>query len=213
VTAQLLPRHDPVSWRDQAATSQRDRLLVALAESVVELGYPNTRVADVIARAGVSRRTFYEHFTDLEDCFLATYDRGVEVLSNALAGGLTEAGTGADWREVLARLLATYLEVLAAEPVFSQFAMVEVLGAGPAARARYLEVVDRFHDLLRMVDALAGQQDPTHPSTTDLALSFLAGGLSRLVMTETLAGRGRELMTHYDGLLQLGVQVMGGSAA
>jgi AcrR family transcriptional regulator len=211
VTSQLLPRHDPVSWRAQAATSQRDRLLVAMAESAVEHSYARTRVADVISRAGVSRRTFYEHFTDLEDCFLATYDRGVEALSDFLGEGFAEAGASGDWRDVLARLLATYLEVLAAEPIFAQFAMVEVLGAGPAARARYLGVVERFHGLLRMVDDLAAEQDKDHPVTTDLALSFLAGGLSRLVMTETLAGRGSGLMTHYDGLLSLGLRLMGAS--
>jgi AcrR family transcriptional regulator len=212
VTSQLLPRHDPVSWRSQAATSQRDRLLVAMAESAVEHGYAQTRVADVISRAGVSRRTFYEHFSDLEDCFLATYDRGVDALSDLLGAGLAEAGVSGDWRDVLARLLATYLEVLASEPIFAQFAMVEVLGAGAAARARYLEVVERFHGLLRIIDDLAAEQDKNHPVATDLTLSLLAGGLSRLVMTETLAGRGNELMTHYDGVLSLGLRLMGARA-
>lgn len=208
MTAGLLPRHDPVNWREKAAASQRDRLLVAMAESTVELGFAHTRVADVIALAGVSRRTFYEHFRDLEACFLATYDRGVEALTEFLSDALTDVGPAVEWTAILGRLLATYLEVLATEPVFTQLALVEVLGAGHEARTRYLAVVDRFHALLRSVDDLACRQDPHRRPTGDLALSVFAGGLNRLVMTEVLAGRGRELAQHYDELLVLGIRML-----
>src|SRR3954467_6268439 len=101
----LLPRHDATTWRAQAAASQRDRLLVGTAEAVVQRGYSNTRVADVIAAAGVSRRSFYEHFRDLEDCFLATYDRGVRVLAAELGTAITEPAAERDWRELLGDLL------------------------------------------------------------------------------------------------------------
>jgi AcrR family transcriptional regulator len=185
-------------------------MLVAMADSVVELGYAGTRVADVIAKAGVSRKTFYEHFRDLEDCFLASYDRGVGVLIDELAESM--ARSDVDWRDLLDQLLTTYLSVLASEPTFTQVALVEVLGAGHTARARYVEAVGRFHDLLLAVDGLACQQDKRKQPAGDVTISILAGGLNRLVMIEVLAGRGKNLMQLHDELLELGLSMLGGAA-
>jgi AcrR family transcriptional regulator len=199
-------------WRAQAAASQRDRLLVAMAESVVEHGYAGTRVADVIAAAGVSRRAFYEHFHDLEDCLLATYQRGVEVLATLLGEVLAEH-QGAEWRDLIDALLTTYLGTLSSEPVFAQVAMVEVLGAGPAARSYYLEAVEKFHQLMRAVDDIACRSDPAKLPASDLAISLLTGGLNRLVMTEVLAGHGRDLMQHHGGMLELSIVMLGGPHA
>lgn len=49
----------------------RARLLAALEASIIEVGYQKTTVADIVRRAHTSRRTFYEHFTSRDDCFVA----------------------------------------------------------------------------------------------------------------------------------------------
>src|ERR1700733_172355 len=51
--------------------SQRPRLLGAITDLAVVDGYAAVTVGKVIARAGVSRATFYEYFEDLEECFAA----------------------------------------------------------------------------------------------------------------------------------------------
>jgi AcrR family transcriptional regulator len=48
----------------------RRRLLDGLAASIVEDGYRETTVADIVRRARTSRRTFYEHFASKEECFV-----------------------------------------------------------------------------------------------------------------------------------------------
>src|SRR6516164_3645667 len=63
--------------RSFVAANQRERILSAVAEAVAELGYAEMSVEAVITRAGVSRRTFYEHFKNKEDAFLAAYDTAV----------------------------------------------------------------------------------------------------------------------------------------
>jgi len=50
---------------------QRERLIAAMLDAAATRGYRETNVQDVIERAGVSRPTFYEHFTNKDDCFLA----------------------------------------------------------------------------------------------------------------------------------------------
>ena len=56
------------------AHSQRERLLVAMAESTADKGYGATTISDICAAAGVSRATFYELFKDKEDCFHAAME-------------------------------------------------------------------------------------------------------------------------------------------
>src|SRR5918996_5397040 len=75
-TAELgrLPAGQHKLPREFVLRSQRDRMLDAMAQACAFEGYGGATVAAVIARAGVSRRTFYEHFRDREDCFLAAYD-------------------------------------------------------------------------------------------------------------------------------------------
>src|SRR5438105_1831196 len=76
--------------REAVVASQRSRLIDAMAQVVAERGYPATTVADVVERAGVSRRTFYEQFADKEACFLAAYDVGL----TAVLGRIKEAVEG-----------------------------------------------------------------------------------------------------------------------
>ena len=81
----VLPRGRHAAPREVVAESQRERVLVGMADAVAAKGYANVAVADVIERAGVSRRSFYEHFTNKEDAFLAAYDAGVTGLLDAIA--------------------------------------------------------------------------------------------------------------------------------
>ncbi len=115
------------------------RLLAATFALVGERGYGGVSARSVAERAGVSNRTFYECFSDREDCFLAAFNHAVDGLeSQARAGWASEPGWVAGVRAGLAALL----RVLDREPAVSRLVFVEALGAGPrvlARRARVLE--------------------------------------------------------------------------
>ena len=55
------------------AASQRTRLLEAVGATVAEKGYAAATIDDIVRGAGVSKKTFYEHFDDKLGCFLAAY--------------------------------------------------------------------------------------------------------------------------------------------
>jgi AcrR family transcriptional regulator len=121
--------------------SQRGRMLDAMAQVVAEKGYGSATVADVIERAGVSRKTFYEHFRDKEACFLAAFDTGVEIILSTVR----DADPGGD--DPLERVRArvrTYLQTLEAEPAFARTFVIEVGAAGPRALQRRHEVLGEF---------------------------------------------------------------------
>ena len=61
-------------WDREAYAARYKRqhrdLLDAAGRSLGEHGYSATTVAEIVAGASVSKRTFYEHFKTREDCFV-----------------------------------------------------------------------------------------------------------------------------------------------
>ncbi len=150
-----LPRGRHAAAREVVLASQRGRLLEAMAACVAERGYAETTVAQVVAHAGVSRKTFYEHFADKRACFLAAWELGTDVLFDQLAAVARET---ADWRERLRAGTRAFLEVLAAEPEFARSFMIEVLSVGEEALARRAQIHERFAGLLADTYAAAQEQ-------------------------------------------------------
>src|SRR5262249_32203558 len=135
----VLPRGRHAAPREIVAESQRERMLVAMAEACATKGYANVAVADVIERARVSRRSFYEQFANKEDCFLAASDGGVAGLRDEIAPAEGAARDHGPPTRLLAAARAgseTYLQLLADNPAFARTFLIEVLGAGPDALAR-----------------------------------------------------------------------------
>jgi AcrR family transcriptional regulator len=117
---------------------QRARMLAAMAEVVCEHGVEGVTVAHVVARSGVSRRTFYENFGDREDCFLAAFEDGIARASAHVHRAYSpEVG----WRERVRGSLVALLGFLDAEPFLGRLLVVESLGAGARARERRQRVL------------------------------------------------------------------------
>ena len=131
-----LPRGPHNLTRDDILTSPRERMIDAMADCVAGKSYGATTVGDVISGAGVSRKTFYEHFDDKEDYFLAAFDAGVDRLLSAIASAAPERSglARADARRVRA-----YLVTLADNPAFARTFLLEVFAAGPRAIERRAE--------------------------------------------------------------------------
>jgi AcrR family transcriptional regulator len=125
--------------------SQSERLLEAIVDVVAEKGYAATRVADIVARAGVSRATFYQQFRDKDDCFLAAYMAG----SRRLFAAVETTGKGET--DPIARLrLSTraYLRTLMSKPAWSRAFLIDIR-AFSAAEAAIAEVHGWYVDLVR----------------------------------------------------------------
>lgn len=205
-----LPRGPHRLAREVVLASQRGRMLEAMAEAVAEKGYAATTVADVIARAGVSRKTFYEQFRDKEDCFLAAYDAGVELLLETLRTSGVESMDPLEGARARTR---AYLETLAAEPAFARTFLIEVAAAGPAALARREAVHDRFAALLREQIEAARKEFPELPEPPD-EVYLAAVGATDLVVSRLVArGLTSELPQLEDAVLHIQLSLLAGGAA
>lgn len=202
-----LPRGRHGLSREEVIRSQRERLLLAMAEAVAEHGYAKTSVAQVLKRAGVSRESFYEQFANKEDCFLAAYDEAATILLGVMASGLAEepASGEADLVATFSRVLEAYLAALASEPAVARTFFVEVYAAGEAALARRVEVQTRF------VDALAGLVG-ARDEEERFACEALVASVSALVTQRVCAGRLDEIEALYAPIVGLVRTVLGARA-
>jgi AcrR family transcriptional regulator len=162
-------------------SSQRGRLLFAIANVVAGKGYAATTVADIVERASVSRTTFYEQFPDKEACFLAAFDFAVEYVLGQMREAWEQLGAGEDWRAHVRSDLTTYLNVLASEPTFARALHVEVMAAGPAALERRAQMFSLFADRTRRIHLIAREQEPTLPELPPSAFTLQSGGIDEMI--------------------------------
>jgi len=205
-TLSRLPRGRHAASRQVVWESQRGRMLAAMATAVGEKGYGAVAVADVIARAGVSRRTFYEHFDNKEECFLAAYDAGVESMLAAIDDAIGAAAS--DGPLAIARAgTARYLETLAANPAFARTFLVEVLAAGPRALERRAAVHARFAEQLAVVHRAARSASSssgarrTEPGPH--VFRACVGAIHELVTDHVLRRGAESLPSLLDGLVDV----------
>ena len=178
-TVKQLPRGRHGLSRDEVAASQRGRMLEACFRVVAEKGYTRFTVADVIAPAGVSRETFYEHFADKEDCFLAAYDLSVEAVLAAMSHA--DPGGDGDPLDRYEEMMRGYLELMALEGGYARVFLVDVYAAGPRALKRRREVIDRFTEV---VAELVGART----ASDRFACEALVAAVSSMVTVRVAAG-------------------------
>jgi len=174
--------------REFVVHNQRERLVAGLAEAIAENGYSGTTIAHITSHAAVSRRTFYEHFSSKDECFVVAYDTVMKELRERVSKGFEEAE---DWPHAVRAGIAAMLEFLAAEPHLARLCMVEALVAGPVVVERYDAAIQSF------VPYFQGGREGRSPEvlsrlspTTEEAL---VGGMVSLISRRIIAGKAEEL--------------------
>ena len=179
--------------REVVLASQRGRILDAMAQAVAEHGYGATTVAHVVALAGVSRKTFYEHFGDKEECFLALYDTGIAYVLGRIIEALGDEDADSDARTRVIMGLEAFLAVLAEEPAFSRAIIREVHAAGPRALERRRATLEVFAQRYENINADARAKDPSIASLSHDSALALVGAISELIAIRIDDGQTRRL--------------------
>ncbi len=173
-TAQQIPS---VGLLDQEVA--RDRLLLAMAESIVDRGLDQTTVADIVRIARVSRRTFYEEFSDRSDCFLELCDR-----STLTARDLIEraADPALPWREQAVHAIDAYFAFMSAEPALTRSFLFEIFGMGEAGGRKFREIQHRFSEQLLAIARRIRADEPEINELSYAMTSAVVSGICELVM-------------------------------
>lgn len=155
-----------------------------MRKAVQEQGYADASIADVIKRAGVSRKTFYAQFADKEACFVEIYDEHIARLQ-AVTRDAFDAQD--EWVPALRAGLAALLNALAYEPPVARVCFVDVLAAGPRAAARRNEAMRELERILDLARDAGGEASPRA-----LGMSMV-GGLGEVLYQEIVAERTEQL--------------------
>lgn len=172
--------------------SRRQPIVEAMIRVVGRKGYRAATVADAIAEAGVSRTTFYRHFADKHECFLAAYEVAAE---RALAAVETECGSERPWLQRVRGGLESLVELLAGDRELARALVVESVVAGADARRRQWVTIGRC---ARLLDAGRERSGPELPASTGL---MAASAVTGLLFDEVQAGHTVELPERLPDLL------------
>ncbi|HEX4187793.1 MAG TPA: TetR family transcriptional regulator [Solirubrobacteraceae bacterium] len=185
----------------------RTRIIAAIAELVAERGYDSTTASLVVSRARVSRRTFYEQFTSVEDCFLNAVDDAIIRLASVAADEYHQAG---NWAERVRAALVALLGFLESEPAVAFLLFVEAPRLGPVTLRRCAHTLDALRAVLEdgRDEALEGRA-PCRLT----AEALVAGAIG--VIQARLSGSSRvRLMTLVNPLMSvITLPYLGGAAA
>jgi AcrR family transcriptional regulator len=162
------------------AAHKRRRMVDAMAELCAEQGYEATKIADVVRRAHVARKTLYDNFSGKEELFLAAFDTTL-VDAEAKVAEACDAIDPADWEARTEAGLGALLEFAAAHPDAARLALVEAPAASPTSAARYEAALEGFIARLRE----AAPPGPGRPATLEEAL---VGGTVWIVQRQVRRG-------------------------
>ena len=173
----------PVTVTAHTGSGHRERLVEAMADLLAERGYASVTVAEIVARARVSKRTFYEQFAEREDCFLATYVAlAEEPLARIAAAATDPDAADGPLTDQVGRAVGAYLEAMAERPALTRALLTEIATVGSRGRAVRREVLHRF---AAQLVALSEEARLLHagvaPLSPTLALG-LVGGINELVL-------------------------------
>jgi AcrR family transcriptional regulator len=154
---------------------------MAMLEAIGEKGYVATTVSDVVSRAGVSRKAFYQHFANKEECFLATYDTIAREGRRRVARAFRDAEGHPDRMETAIR---TVFEAAMENPDALRLAITEITAVGAAGIERRERAIEEYgqllHDGLRTSPGAGAGGPYGLPDTT---LRAMVGGLNRVLIT------------------------------
>ena len=166
---------------------QRERLLRAAAREFADRGYAGASSESISRRAGMSKATFYEHFSNKEECMLALFDMGAELVQAAMAEAARNAPVG-DARERLRAGTRAFLGALAAHPEFAQTLLVEIIGAGPLAAQRRDQILQAFAGVVDAENAAAARRGLMGRFSSPHDAFAVVGAVTELVSRQVRLG-------------------------
>ncbi len=158
-----------------------------MVEAVARHGYAGTTLRELVAIAGVSKSTFYDHFESKEECFLATFDEIMGELGKRV--GEAYRGPPGDYRERLLTSLGLFMQVAAEQPAAAALAAVDSLTLGPAG-VEHRERASRAYEVL-ITQSL--EQSPTKREVPATTARAVVGGIRGVAYRRLREGEERKL--------------------
>jgi AcrR family transcriptional regulator len=168
--------------REFVASHKRRRMMDAIAELTAEGGYEATKIADIVRRAAVARKTLYDNFDGKEDLFLSAIHATMGEVRELVEAGCAQADSP---EAGITAGLEALLDYVAEHPAASRMCMVEAISATPSSARIYDACVAEFVELFRR-----GSPDGAElPETIE---ESLIGGVAWILQLQIRRGEAAE---------------------
>lgn len=169
---------EPTTPIDIGERTQRRRIVEAMIESCAEKTFAATTIADIVARARISRTTFYKRFNDKRECFQAAVDVSLEELRATVVASHCPDDPPP---RAVRRAIVVLLDALAARPGLGQLLTCEAIAVEPRIVERYRKLV------VPALEQLWGRGEGSTPLHLDPRVSF--GQAQVLILGKVAAGQ------------------------
>jgi AcrR family transcriptional regulator len=160
--------------REFVAGHKRRRMMDAIADLTAEQGYEATKIADIVRRAAVARKTLYDNFDGKEDLFLSAVDATLAEMRVVVEEACERTDSPED--HVVAGLEAL-LDFIAEHPAATRMCMVESISATRSSARLYDAGMRNFVELLRN----SGLDNSDLPGTIE---ESLVGGVAWILQQQ-----------------------------
>lgn len=172
-----------------------------MVRTCAEKSYSGTTITDIVARAAISRTTFYKHFPDKRACFDAAIDACIGEIGSVARGAYAPSDPPV---EAVPKATVAILELMAAKPALAQILAGDAVAVEPA-------VVDRYRRLL--IPALAALWDAAgEPRRPHMSPDLAFGRAQILIFNQIAAGRTAQLPELLPEIVYLAVAPFAGHA-
>jgi AcrR family transcriptional regulator len=189
----------PTTPIDIGEQSQRQRILDAMIDSCAEKTYAATTITDIVARAHISRTTFYKHFDDKRACFDAAIERCIEQLEEAAASAHSPEDAPP---EAVRKAAAAVLQTLAAQPGLAQLLTGDAIAVEPRVVECYRKAT------IPAIEALWSRAGEPAKAHTDPRIAF--GQAQVLILNQIATDRADHLPDLLPEIVYLAVSPYGG---
>jgi AcrR family transcriptional regulator len=165
--------------REFVASHKRRRMMDAIAELTADQGYEATKIADIVRRAAVARKTLYDNFDGKEDLFLSAITSTMTEM-RVVVEEACDYSSGEPEEGIVAGLEAL-LDFVADHPAAARMCMVEAISATPSSARLYDAGMREFVELLQK----------NAPEGTDLPETIeesLVGGVAWILQLQIRKG-------------------------
>jgi AcrR family transcriptional regulator len=166
---------------------QRARLLRAAAAEFAQRGYAGASSESISRQAGMSKATFYEHFSNKEDCIVALFDSAADTIAQAMAAAVRRTEGDGVFAQLQAATRALLTNV-AEHADFAQTLLVEIIGAGPRAAQRRDQIMQTFADVLDAQNAAAAKRGLIARFASPYDAFAIVGAITELVSRQVRLG-------------------------
>lgn len=178
-------KYDRTRTQDERVRDQRRRLLDAAGHVFAEVGWADATVEAIVTRAGMSRRTFYEHFDDLKSCLL-TLNQRVSDLSFRTVEALVQNET--EPSAMLRVGITSFLGGIATYPHMARVIFRVTRSAGPEFEAVQERTIARFARLVEEGVNRAHQRGTLGRPADDLRIFAVTAAVEAVAMRYVVRG-------------------------